>query len=162
MKLRATMPSLSGATEWLNGAITREQLIGQKPTLIHFWSVSCHLCKKAMPQINDFRNQYRDSLHVVAVHMPRTEEDQDIENVKLVAAEHQITQPILIDGHLKVKEAFENQYVPSYYLFDETGILRHYQAGGSSMKMLEKRLNRLTSEAEQAKYEQVKHVTVEE
>ncbi|EIJ81672.1 YkuV [Bacillus methanolicus PB1] len=150
MKLREPMPELNGATAWLNGEVTREQLIGEKPTLIHFWSISCHLCKEAMPQVNQFRDEYKDKLNVVAVHMPRSENDLDIEDIKKVAAEHGITQPIFIDSEHKLADAFENQYVPAYYVFDKDGNLRHYQAGGSGMKMLEKRVNRVLSETEQS------------
>ncbi|WP_050614623.1 redoxin domain-containing protein [Bacillus testis] len=150
MKLRTEMPELTGATEWLNGQVTKEDLVGDKPTLIHFWSISCHLCKEAMPQVNEFRDKYKDQLNVVAVHMPRSENDLDIEDIKKVAAEHNITQPIFVDSELKLNDAFENQYVPAYYVFDKTGVLRHFQAGGSGMKMLEKRVNRVLSESEQA------------
>lgn len=150
MKLRAEMPELSGATEWLNGEVTKDQLIGDKPTLIHFWSISCHLCKEAMSNVNEFRDQYKDRLNVIAVHMPRSEKDLDLDEIKTVAAEHDITQPIFIDGDLKLNEAFENQYVPAYYLFDKTGVLRHFQAGGSGMKMLEKRVNRVLDESAQS------------
>ncbi|GMB08627.1 thiol-disulfide isomerase/thioredoxin [Thermolongibacillus altinsuensis] len=149
MKLREPMPELTGATACLNGEVTREQLIGEKPTLIHFWSVSCHLCKEAMPQINEFRDQYKDRLNVISVHIPRSENDLNIELVKKTAEEHGITQPILIDNEHKIKEAFDNQYVPAYYVFDAEGKLRHYQAGGSGMKMLIKRVNRVLEESEQ-------------
>lgn len=150
MKLREQMPELTGATEWLNGEVTKEQLVGEKPTLIHFWSVSCHLCKEAMPQVNKFRDDYKDQLNVVAVHMPRSEDDLDIELIKKVAAEHEITQPIYVDSEHKLNEAFENQYVPAYYVFDKDGNLRHFQAGGSGMKMLEKRVNRVLDEMNKA------------
>lgn len=150
MKLREPMPELLGATEWLNGEVTKEQLIGEKPTLIHFWSVSCHLCKEAMPNVNKFRDDYHDKLNVIAVHMPRSENDLNIEDIKKVAAEHEITQPIFVDSELKLNEAFENQYVPAYYVFDKDGNLRHFQAGGSGMKMLEKRVNRVLDEMEKA------------
>ena len=42
MKLRSHMPDLSGATTWLNGEVAKRELVGEKPTLIHFWSVWCH------------------------------------------------------------------------------------------------------------------------
>lgn len=150
MKLRAEMPELVGATEWLNGELTKEQLVGEKPTLIHFWSISCHLCKEAMPQVNEFRDKYSDKLNVVAVHMPRSESDLNLDEIKKVAAEHDITQPIFVDGDLKLNDAFENQYVPAYYVFDKSGVLRHFQAGGSGMKMLEKRVNRVLDEMEKS------------
>ncbi|TDL80112.1 TlpA disulfide reductase family protein [Peribacillus frigoritolerans] len=150
MKLREQMPELNGAAEWLNGQQTKEDLIGEKPTLIHFWSVSCHLCKEAMPQVNEFRDQYKDKLNVVAVHMPRSEDDLNLEDIKKTAAEHDITQPIFVDSEHKLTDAFDNQYVPAYYVFDKTGALRHFQAGGSGMKMLEKRVNRVLAETENA------------
>lgn len=150
MKLRAPMPELTGATEWLNGQVTKEELIGEKPTLIHFWSISCHLCKEAMPQVNQFRDEYSEKLNVIAVHMPRSEDDLDLEEIKKVAAEHDITQPIYVDSEHKLNDAFENQYVPAYYVFDKEGVLRHFQAGGSGMKMLTKRVNRVLDEMEKA------------
>ncbi|MCI0764492.1 TlpA disulfide reductase family protein [Bacillus sp. TL12] len=149
MKLREPMPSLEGATTILNGDVVRESLIGEKPTLVHFWSVSCHLCKEAMPDINNFRDEYKEQLNVVAVHMPRSEEDLELEQVETVAKENGITQTILVDNQHKVTDAFENQYVPAYYVFDKNGVLRHFQAGGSGMKMLTKRVNRVLDEAKQ-------------
>lgn len=145
MKLRESMPDISGATAYLNGEVTKEQL-GKKPTLIHFWAVSCHLCKKAMPKVNELRDRFRNELNVVSVHMPRLASDLNMELVKQTAREHDITQPILVDNDRKITEAFENQYVPSYYLFDAEGKLRHFQAGGSSLAMLEDRLMRLLEE----------------
>lgn len=150
MKLREQMPELSGATEWLNSQVTREELIGEKPTLVHFWSISCHLCKEAMPQVNEFRDRFKDKLNVVAVHMPRSENDLNVEEIKQVAGEFGITQPIFVDSEHKLTDAFENQYVPAYYVFDREGRLRHFQAGGSGMKMLEKRVNRVLEETEKA------------
>jgi len=148
MKLREPMPELNGATEWLNGQVSREDLVGDKPTLIHFWSISCHLCKEAMPAVNEFRDQYSKKLNVLAVHMPRSEDDLNIDEIKKVAAEHDITQSIFVDNEHILTDALENQYVPAYYVFDREGKLRHFQAGGSGMKMLEKRVNRVLAELE--------------
>jgi thiol-disulfide isomerase/thioredoxin len=143
MRLRSDMPELNGATEWINGEVSKSDLVGDKPTLIHFWSVSCGLCKEAMPNINQFRDDYKDELNVIAVHMPRSEKDLDITQIKEVAAEHDITQPIFVDNDHALTDAFENEYVPAYYVFDAEGKLRHYQAGGDGMKMLTKRVNRV-------------------
>ncbi|MEA3321810.1 MAG: TlpA disulfide reductase family protein [Bacillota bacterium] len=142
MKLREQMPELTGATEWINEEVTMDELEG-KATLIHFWSVSCHLCKEAMPEINELRDEYDDDLNVIAVHMPRSEDDLDSGVIRSMAMGHDITQPIFVDSEHKLTEAFENKYVPAYYVFDEEGKLRHFQAGGSGMKMLKKRINRV-------------------
>lgn len=144
MRLRDEMPELEGATVWYNSEpIEKKDLIGHKPTLIHFWSVSCEICKQTMRNIQEFRNNYKNELHVIAVHMPRSEEDLDLEQIKQVAEEHDITQPIFVDNEHRLTDAFNNHYVPSYYVFDKKGQLRHRQSGNGGMKMLEKRLNRV-------------------
>jgi len=140
------MPELVGETAWLNGEKTKEELIGEKPTLIHFWSVSCYMCKESMPAVNDFRNRFKEGLNVIAVHIPRSEADFDIELIKSIAIEHDIKQPIFVDNELKLTNAFGNEHVPAYYVFDKDGQLRHFQAGGSGMKMLEKRMTRVLGE----------------
>ncbi|MBD3106893.1 TlpA family protein disulfide reductase [Bacillus sp. AGMB 02131] len=146
MKLYTQIPSFLEDAVWLNGEVTNEELEG-KPTFIHFWSISCHLCKVAMPKINQFRDQYLDRLNVISVHMPRSESDLNVEEITKQAVEHDISQPTFVDQHKLLSEAYENKYVPAYYLFDPKGKLRHYQAGGSTMKMLENRLLRVLDEA---------------
>jgi len=144
MKLRDEMPEFDGATKWLNSdGVQKSDLIGDKPTLVHFWSVSCGLCKEAMPNVNEFRDEYSDKLNVIAVHMPRSEKDLDLDQVEEVAKEHDITQPIFVDNTHALTDAFENEHVPAYYVFDKDGLLRHRQAGGGGMKMLRKRVNRV-------------------
>lgn len=143
MKLRGQMPALEGATVWYNSSpIKKSDLIGNKPTLIHFWSVSCDLCKDAMPNINKFRYEFKDKLNMIAVHMPRFERDMNLEDIKRVADAHDITHPIFVDNKHTLTNAFANQHVPSYYVFDEKGKLRHFQADGG-MKMLRRRINRI-------------------
>ncbi len=147
MKLREKMPALVGETTWLNGKVTNEELEKSgKATLIHFWSVSCGLCKEAMPDVNEFRDEYEDKLNVIAVHMPRSEKDLDIAVIEAMALGHDISQPTFVDNDHKLTDAFDNKYVPAYYVFDEGGVLRHFQAGATGMDMLRKRVNRVIGE----------------
>lgn len=146
MRLRSTMPELDGASNWLNGYVTRSELIGEKPTLIHFWSVSCPQCKDAMGMVNKFRDQYKGQLNVVSVHMPRSKSDTDLEQIEKVAAKFKIFEPIYVDNFLTLTKAFDNQYVPAYYVFDKFGVLRHYQSGGKGLKMVHTIINRLVNE----------------
>lgn|SRR5690625_3254 len=144
MRIRDDMPELEGAGVWYNSeGLKRADLIGKKATLFHFWSVSCELCKKAIPRMNQFRDEYKDELQVIAVHMPRSEKDLQVEQVLEVAKEYHMTQPIFVDNEHILTDAFHNDYVPAYYVFDERGQLRYRQAGGGGMRMLEKRLTRV-------------------
>ncbi|WP_432359636.1 TlpA disulfide reductase family protein [Sporosarcina sp. UB5] len=146
MKLRDQMPELTGATAWLNGQYKKADLIGKKPTLIHFWSVSCSQCKDSMPDMNTFLHRYKGKFNVIAVHMPISNDDLDLWEVKNAAARYGITQPICVDSELKVSDSFGTQYVPAYYVFDKDGKLRHYQSGGGGMRLLFQRLKRLLTE----------------
>ncbi|WP_027416923.1 redoxin domain-containing protein [Aneurinibacillus terranovensis] len=143
MKLRDEMPEFSGVTEWVNGEVTKEELKGQ-PALVHYWSISCHTCKETLPQLNQWRDYYKDQgLRVVSIHMPRSEKDTQIEPVKEAIKHYELTHPVAIDNSHALVDAYENQYVPAYYLFDKDLKLRHYQAGEKGLKMLEKRLDRI-------------------
>src|SRR5690625_3169257 len=125
MRLRDEMPELVGATIWYNSdPIRKRDLIGKKPTLFHYWSVSCDSCKKSMPNVNEFRETYKDELNVIAVHMPRSKHDLDLDQVKKVADENDITQPIYVDNKHILTDAFNVHHVPAYYLFDVEEIER--------------------------------------
>jgi thiol-disulfide isomerase/thioredoxin len=144
MKLREQMPELDGATAWLNSnALTKRDLIGHKPTLIHYWSISCELCKKAMPYVNEIRDEYKNDLMVIAVHMPRSSNDLNLDQIRAAAKNYNITQPIFIDSDHRLSNTFHNQYVPAYYVFDIAGQLRHFQAGDAGIRMLKNRVHRI-------------------
>ena len=146
MKLGRQMPELIGETVWLNGQYDNADLIGNRPTLIHFWSISCKLCKEVMPRINYLRDNYKGDLNVIAVHMPRSTEDKDMQHIKKVAAVHDIAHPIFIDDDLILSDSFDVRYVPVCFLFDREGRLRHIQEGAYGMKLLEKRVKRVVDE----------------
>lgn len=130
MRLRSELPEFEGVTAWVNDTISKSDLAG-RPVLVHFWSISCHMCKESLPQINEWRNNYEKeyNLQVIGVHMPRSEKDTDMEAVKETINKYSLTHPIAIDNKHKITDAFQNEYVPAYYLFDDKLQLRHFQAG---------------------------------
>jgi thioredoxin-like negative regulator of GroEL len=151
MRLRTEIPALEGATEWVNGTVNKEDLVG-KPILVHFWAVSCYLCKESLPMLNIWREQYgaQYGLQVIGVHMPRSEKDTDIDAAKAVISEYELTHPVMIDNSHVIAEAFQNEYVPAFYLFDQSNQLRHFQAGEKGLKMVEQRLHKILGVAEEA------------
>ncbi|NGQ95254.1 redoxin domain-containing protein [Brevibacillus sp. SYP-B805] len=150
MRLREELPDFPGVTEWVNGQVTKADLAG-KPVLVHFWSVSCYMCKESLPQINEWRDKYKENgLQVVGVHMPRSEADTDIQAIKDTIAQYNLIHPIAIDNGMKTTDAFQNEYVPAFYLFDETLQLRHFQAGEKGLNLLKKRLHRILGSEEES------------
>lgn len=143
MRLREELPDFPGITEWVNGQVSKADLAGS-PVLIHFWSVSCYMCKESMPQILEWRDKYAaNGLKVIGIHMPRAEADTDIQKIKETIVEHKLTHPIAIDNEMKTVDAFQNEYVPAFYLFDENLQLRHFQAGEKGLNLVKKRLHRI-------------------
>lgn len=143
MRLREELPDFPGITEWVNGQVTKADLQGS-PVLVHFWSVSCYMCKESLPNINEWRDKYAaNGLKVIGVHMPRSEKDTDMEAIKATIAEYELTHPIAIDNEMKTVDAFQNEYVPAFYLFDENLQLRHFQAGEKGLNLVKKRLFRI-------------------
>ena len=143
MRLRSELPEFEGVTEWVNGEVSKADLKG-KAVLVHFWSISCGICKKTLPDINRWRDEYKDAnLEVVGVHMPRSEKDTQIGPVKEAIEKYELTHPQMIDNQPAVVDAFENEHVPAYYVFDQEGKLRHFQAGEKGLHMVEQRLERV-------------------
>jgi thiol-disulfide isomerase/thioredoxin len=137
------LPELSGATEWINGMPERDALLGN-PLLIHFWSVSCGICHENMPQIAAWRDEYTpQGLQVVAIHMPRQQSDTDVERVRQDIIAMGITEPCGIDNRHAVAQAFQNEYVPAYFIFTPQGTLCGRAAGYNGLKMIEQPLKRL-------------------
>jgi thiol-disulfide isomerase/thioredoxin len=142
MKLHETMPELAGVSGWLNSD-GKEEPAGQKPVLIHFWSVSSPLCFEAMPELNDIRDDLESDLHFIAVHVPLLEKDVNLSVIKESANHLNITQPVALDNQRVLADAFEIPKVPAYYVFDSGGRLRHFQKGGRGIKMLRRRIERV-------------------
>lgn len=143
LRLRTPIPEIAGATEWVNGEVTNDDLKG-KPVLVHFWSVSCGLCKESMPEVLKIRDENQDKgLQVIGIHMPRSEKDTAIGPVKETIENYHMTHPQAIDNQHRIVDAFENEFVPAFYLFDEEGQLRHRSAGEKALKMMEKPLARV-------------------
>jgi thiol-disulfide isomerase/thioredoxin len=147
MRIGTEMPKLDGATEWFGGTQSHAENESKgRPTLVHFWSVSCQICKDNMPRVGEWRDKYAaDGLRVIAVHMPRYEADTDVEGVREAIAKHNITEPCAVDNQHKLRDAFHNEhgYVPAYYLFDAEGKLKSFAAGERGLSMLSSALERV-------------------
>ncbi len=154
MRIGTEMPSLDGATEWFGGTQAHAESDARgHPTLVHFWSMSCGVCKVNMLRIAEWRDELKErGLNVIAVHMPRHESDTDVETVRDAVASNAITEPCAVDNEHKLKDAFQNDqgYVPAYYLFDAEGKLRSFAAGERGLDLLKSTLDRIMAAAAQS------------
>jgi thiol-disulfide isomerase/thioredoxin len=151
MRIGTERPLLDGATAWFGGTQAHAEAESRgRPTLVHFWAVSCGICKENLARVAEWRDRRREEgLRVIAVHMPRYEADTDVEAVREAIARYNITEPCAVDNQHKLRDAFKNEqgYVPAYYLFDAHGQLRSFAAGERGLDMLASALDRTLAAA---------------
>ena len=139
LSVGASLPSLDGATLWLN---TEDKTVGPDlqtpgPTLVYFWAMSCPACKATMPDLQALRDKYTPlGLRTVAVHSPRGDFDVNPEAVAKMAGELGMTEPCAIDDKHALTETFQTGGVwPIYFVFGPTDKLKVRAAGGFGVNM---------------------------
>jgi thiol-disulfide isomerase/thioredoxin len=151
MRLYDPIPSLEGASRWLGGGPVRaEDLLG-RPLVIHLWSSACHACHEQLPAIRRWAEEYGPrGPQIVGVHA-RSAPEQDDEDAVAVAEAHGLEHPIALDApDTPITERLGVEYVPSYFVFDAAGKLRHRQSGYEADEGTEAALRRVIEEAEGA------------
>jgi cytochrome c biogenesis protein CcdA/thiol-disulfide isomerase/thioredoxin len=124
------IPSLAGATAWLNSpALTAQQLRG-KVVLIDFWTYSCINCLRSLPYVKSWYQKYHDhGLIVIGVHAPEFAFEKDVSNVRQALTQLGIEYPVALDNDYALWQAFHNQYWPAHYFIDARGRIRAHHFG---------------------------------
>ena len=146
--VEGTMPSLDGATAWLNSPpLTPGQLRG-KVVLVDFWTYSCINCLRSLPYIRAWAQKYKDhGLIVIGVHAPEFAFEKDIDNVRRAVHDLGVTYPVALDDNLKIWQAFNNEYWPAHYFIDAEGRIRHHHFGEGEYDDSERVIQQLLKEA---------------
>jgi thiol-disulfide isomerase/thioredoxin len=142
------MPSLEGATTWLNSQpLTTADLRGHV-VLVDFWTYTCINWLRTLPYIRAWYEKYRDlGLVVIGVHTPEFSFEHELENVRRAAKDLRVEYPIAIDNDYAVWDAFNNHYWPAIYLVDAQGRIRHHQFGEGDYEQAERIIQQLLAEA---------------
>ncbi|TPD62133.1 cytochrome c biogenesis protein DipZ [Stenotrophomonas maltophilia] len=150
LPVEGTLPTLDGATGWLNSPpLGREQLHG-KVVLIDFWTYSCINCLRAMPFVHEWAQRYRDhGLVVIGVHTPEFAFERDPRNVMKAVQQLQVEYPVALDNQYAIWRAFNNRYWPAHYFVDAQGNIRGHQFGEGNYAHSEQVIRRLLVEAGQ-------------
>src|SRR3954462_3270259 len=130
LPVEGRLPSLGGATGWVNSdPLTPEALKG-RPVLVEFWTLTCINWIRTLPYVRAWFEKYRDDgLVVLGVHTPECEIEHSVENVRRAAKEMRIEFPIAVDSDYAIWDAFANRYWPAMYFADAEGRIRHHRFG---------------------------------
>ncbi len=148
LPVEGDLPSLAGATGWLNTEpLTAEGLRGQV-VLASFCTFTCINWLRQLPYVRAWAERYSGSgLVVLGVHTPEYGFEHDAGNVRRALDGLRVGYPVAIDSDYGVWRAFGNHYWPALYFADARGRIRHHQFGEGGYQRSEMVLQRLLAEA---------------
>jgi thiol-disulfide isomerase/thioredoxin len=130
MPVEGHLPSLEGATGWLNSEPLTATSLRGRPVLVQFWTFTCINWIRTLPYVRSWFEKYRDDgLVVIGVHTPEFAVERDVESIRRAAEQMGIEYPIAIDSDYAIWRAFGNQYWPALYFADGEGQIRHHRFG---------------------------------
>src|SRR5256714_3571267 len=141
---RLHMPSLSGATGWLNSEPLGPAELRGHVVLVNFWTLTCINWLRQEPHVRAWSQAYRDpGLIVIGVHTPEFSFEHEIDGVRQATKERGIDYPVVLDNDYAIWSAFANHYWPALYFIDADGIIRDQHFGEERYEQSERVLQRL-------------------
>ena len=148
--MEGQLPSLIGATQWLNSPpLTTESLRG-KVVLVDFWTYSCINCIRSLPYVRGWADKYKDhGLVVIGVHAPEFAFEKDPANVTKAVKDLGVDYPVALDNDYAIWKGFNNEYWPAHYFIDTQGQIRHHHFGEGGYRESEDVIRQLLTAAGQ-------------
>jgi thiol-disulfide isomerase/thioredoxin len=148
LRAEGKLPSLGGATQWLNSQPLTAAGLRGKVVLVDFWTYSCINWRRSLPYVRAWAEKYKtQGLVVIGVHSPEFAFEKDIDNVRRAARDMRVDYPIAVDSDHAVWRALKNQYWPALYVVDAQGRIRYHQFGEGEYEQSERIIQQLLSEA---------------
>src|SRR4051812_26397401 len=142
------MPSLDGATTWLNSVPLTTTALRGRVVLVDFWTYTCINWRRTEPYVRAWAEKYRDQgLVVIGVHSPEFSFEKSLDNVRWAAKDMDVQYPVAVDNEHAVWHAYDNQYWPALYLVDAQGRIRYHQFGEGEYEKSERMIQQLLEEA---------------
>jgi thiol-disulfide isomerase/thioredoxin len=138
------MPSLGGATEWLNSEPLGPAELRGHVVLVNFWTLTCINWLRQEPYVRAWSQAYReDGLVVIGVHTPEFSFEHDIDAVRRATTERGIDYPVAVDTEYEIWSAFANSYWPALCFVDADGVIRDQHFGEGRYEESERVIQRL-------------------
>ena len=148
LPVEGELPSLGGATEWLNSPPLTAAGLRGKVVLIDFWTYSCINWIRQLPYVRAWAEKYKNQgLVVIGVHTPEFAFEKNLDNVRRAAKDMKVDYPIAIDNDYAIWRAFKNNYWPALYFVDAQGRIRHHHFGEGEYEQSERIIQQLLAEA---------------
>ena len=141
---RLHMPSLDGATGWLNSEPLDPAGLRGQVVLVNFWTLSCINWLRQEPYVRAWSRTYRDDgLVVIGVHTPEFSFEHDADLVRRATRERAIDYPVMVDNDYEIRNAFANHYWPALYFIDTSGQIHDHHFGEGRYEQSERVIQQL-------------------
>jgi thiol-disulfide isomerase/thioredoxin len=141
---RLHMPSLDGATGWLNSEPLGPAELRGHVVLVDFWTLTCINWLRTEPYVRAWSQAYRDDgLIVIGVHTPEFSFEHELDLVRQATKDRAIEYPVAADNDYAVWDAFDNHYWPALYFVDAEGMIRDHHFGEGRYEQSERVIQRL-------------------
>jgi thiol-disulfide isomerase/thioredoxin len=148
LPIEGELPSLDGATTWLNSPPLTPEALRGKVVLVEFWTYTCINWLRTLPYVRSWAQKYKDrGLVVIGVHSPEFSFEHDLDNVRRAAKDMKVEYPIAVDSDFLVWRAFNNHYWPALYFVDAQGKIRHHRFGEEEYDRSERVIQQLLDDA---------------
>ena len=150
LPVEGELPSLDGATQWLNSSPLTAQSLRGKVVLVDFWTYSCINCIRSLPYVHAWADKYKDhGLVVIGVHAPEFAFEKEPQNVTKAVKDLGVDYPVALDNDYAIWKGFNNEYWPAHYFIDAQGQIRHHHFGEGEYAQSEDVIRQLLTEAGQ-------------
>ncbi len=148
LPIEGELPSLGGATRWLNSPPLTTAGLRGKVVLIDVWTYTCINWLRSLPYVRAWAEKYKNQgLVVIGVHAPEFAFEKNIDNVRRAAKDMRVDYPIAIDNDYAIWRALKNEYWPALYFVDAQGRIRHHHFGEGEYEQSERIIQQLLAEA---------------
>jgi len=148
LPMEGALPSLAGATAWLNTQPLTPQDLRGKVVVVDFWTYTCINWQRTEPYVRALSEKYKDQgLVVVGVHTPEFVFEKDLENIRASLKRFHIDYPVAVDSGYALWHTFANHYWPAIYVVDANGRIRYHQFGEGEYDRTEAVIRQLLREA---------------
>lgn len=96
--------------------------------IVDFWATYCDPCRKSFPKYQEIVDKHAGDVQVIAVSVDDPE-DASLEDVKKFADDLGVSFPVIWDKDQSTAGKYKPPKMPTSYVIDKEGVLRHVHAG---------------------------------
>lgn len=107
-----------------NGAQVRMSELRGKVVVVDFWASWCGPCRQEIPFLNELQAEFGDDLVIIGVNL-----DRDEDNMEEFLEDNPMNFRVVHDEGQRVAARYRPERMPSSYIVDRQGVVRHVHLG---------------------------------